>query len=155
MKWKQYIAIGFGTGLLPFGPGSWGTFPGMILYALLYKLHPLAYIFLILAFTGFGIHLATEGEKMFGIKDPKSVVIDEIVAFPVTMFLIPMSVGTLALGFLLNRLMDTTKVWPCHHLEKLPHGWGIMMDDLMAAVYSCLLMHLAIHLWPGLATYHL
>jgi len=154
MNWKKLIATGFGTGYLPIGPGSWGTFPGMLLYALLSLTHPLVYIFLVLVCAGFGVHLATEGEKQLGMKDPKAVVIDEIVAFPITMFLIPMSAGTLAVGFFLNRLMDTIKIWPCHRLERLPGGWGIMMDDMVAGIYSCLLMHLTLSIWPGLVQYH-
>lgn len=155
MNWKTIIATGFGTGFLPIGPGSWGTFPGMLLFAAMCRLHPLAYIFLIIALIPFGVHLATEAEKYFKKKDPKCVVIDEIIAFPVTMFLIPMTTGTMLLGFFLNRLMDTIKIWPCHRLEKLPGGWGIMMDDITAGIYSCLLMHVCIHFWPSILTYKL
>jgi phosphatidylglycerophosphatase A len=155
MNWKRLIATGFGTGFLPIGPGSWGTFPGMALYALLTFTHPLVYVFMVIVIAGFGVHLATETEKEFGVKDPGAIVIDEIVAFPITMFLIPMSIGTLAIGFLINRFMDTFKFWPCHKLENLPRGWGIMMDDIFAGFYSCIAMHLVLHFWPSIATYHL
>jgi phosphatidylglycerophosphatase A len=117
-------------------------------------LHPVVYIGLLLVLGYGGVWLATVTEPEFGEKDPGAIVIDEIIAFPLTMFLIPLSAGTLALGFFLNRLMDTVKFWPCDDLQRLPGGWGIMLDDMVAAVYSCALMHLAIHYWPNLLTFH-
>lgn len=154
MNWKKLIATGFGTGYLPIGPGSWGTFPGMLLCWAMQPLHPMLYLWLILLGAWASVHLVTAVEPEFGRKDPGEIVIDEIIAFPLTMFLIPLSAGTLLLGFLLNRLMDTMKLWPCDGLQRLPGGWGVMMDDMVAAVQSCLLMHLAIHLWPQLKAFH-
>ncbi len=153
MNWKKWIATGFGTGYLPIGPGSWGTFPGMLLCWAMQPLPPMLYALAILPLALAGVHLAGVAEKEFGRKDPGQIVIDEIVAFPITMFLIPVTWGTMLLGFFLNRLMDTIKLWPCHRLEKLPAGWGIMMDDLVAAVYSCLLMHAALHHWPHIVAW--
>jgi phosphatidylglycerophosphatase A len=154
INWKRIIATGFGTGFLPIGPGSWGTFPGMLLCWMMQPLHPIFYLLVIIILGRFGVYLATEVEKEFKKKDPGAIVIDEIVAFPITMFLIPLSVGTLALGFFLNRLFDTIKFWPCNRLEKLPGGWGIMLDDLAAAIYSCISMHIVVHYWPKLLQYH-
>jgi phosphatidylglycerophosphatase A len=148
MNWKTFLATGFGTGYLPIGPGSWGTFPGMALCWLMQPLHPVLYLVLIVVLSGWGVYLATEAEKHFGKKDPGVIVIDEVVAFPLTMFLVPLSFGTLVVGFFLNRLMDTIKIWPCNGLQELPGGWGIMLDDLVAAVYSCMLMHLVLRFWP-------
>ncbi len=150
MNWKRLIATGFGTGFLPIGPGSWGTLPGILLCWAMQPLSPLFYLFFIFALSGFGIYLATEAEKEFSKKDPGEIVVDEIIAFPLTMFLIPLGLKTLVLGFFLNRLMDTIKLWPCHSLQKLPGGWGIVLDDLVAAIYSCALMHLALYQWPGI-----
>jgi phosphatidylglycerophosphatase A len=153
MNWKKIIATGFGTGYLPVGPGSWGTFPGMLLCVAMQPLHPALYLLAIAALSAFGVWLATVVEPLFPKKDPGQIVIDEIAAFPLTMFLIPLGWGTLCLGFFLNRLMDTIKIWPCDGLQNLPGGWGIMLDDLMAAVYSCALMHLCIKLWPQILTW--
>jgi phosphatidylglycerophosphatase A len=155
MNWKKFVATGFGTGYLPIGPGSWGTFPGMLLCWCMQPLHPSLYLLLILLLGGVGIWLATVVEANdFKEKDPGAIVIDEIVAFPLTMFLIPLSLGTLMVGFFFNRLMDTMKIWPCYGLQRLPGGWGIMIDDLIAAVYSCIIMHVILHYWPGLAQYY-
>jgi len=150
MNWKKIIATGFGTGYLPIGPGSWGTFPGMLLCWAMQPLPVFGYVIVVILLAMAGVYLAGVVEPEFGKKDPGQIVIDEIVAFPITMFLIPVGWGTMVLGFFLNRLLDTIKPWPCHRLEKLPGGWGIMMDDLFAGVYSCLLMHAALYKWPAI-----
>ena len=125
----------------------------MLLCWMMQPLHPVLYVLVVILLGLAGVHLAAVAEKDFKKKDPGQIVIDEIVAFPITMFLIPVSWGTMILGFFLNRLMDTLKIWPCHRLEKLSGGWGIMMDDLAAGVYSCLLMHAALNQWPELLTW--
>jgi phosphatidylglycerophosphatase A len=154
MNWKKLIATGFGTGYLPIGPGSWGTFPGMLLCWFMQPLNPVLYIVSIIVLSGFGIYLATEAEKLFPKKDPGAIVIDEIIAFPLTMFLVPLSLGTLLVGFFFNRLMDTIKIYPCNSLQNLPGGWGIMLDDIVAAIYSCAIMHVIIHYWPAILEYY-
>jgi phosphatidylglycerophosphatase A len=115
---------------------------------------PWAYLAVALALGLAAVPVATAGERHFGKKDPGAVVIDEIVAFPITMWLAPFSLGTLAVGFFVNRLADTLKLWPCHRLQDLPAGWGIVLDDLVAAFQSCLLLHAALHFWPALAAFH-
>ena len=150
MNWKKIIATGFGTGYLPIGPGSWGTFPGMLLCWAMQPLPVWGYVAMVIFLACVGVHIAGEVEPEFGKKDPGQIVIDEIVAFPITMFLIPISWGTMVLGFFLNRLIDTIKPWPACRLERLAGGWGIMMDDLCAGVYSCLLMHAALAKWPAI-----
>ncbi|MBI4027583.1 MAG: phosphatidylglycerophosphatase A [Verrucomicrobia bacterium] len=151
MNWKKLIATGFGTGCLPVAPGSCGTLLGIPLYLGLHPLHPAFYILGLVLLGASGVYLSGEAERHIGRKDPGEIVIDEIAAFPLTMFLIPLNTGTLVLGFLLNRLMDIAKPWPCRPIQALPGGWGIMLDDLMAAVYSCALLHLALRFWPVLA----
>ena len=150
MNWKKLIATGFGAGYLPVAPGSWGTLPGVVLWLILRPLPPLFYLLVVIVLSGLAIYVSTGSEKDFGKKDPEAIVIDEIVAFPLTMFLVPLTAGTLIVGFLLNRLMDIIKIWPCNALQRLPAGWGIVLDDLMAALYSCGLMHLVIHYRPNL-----
>ena len=152
--WIRLLATGFGAGYLPIGPGSWGTFPGMLLCWALQPLPAWGYLAAAVALGLAAVPLATAGERHFGRKDPGEVVIDEIVAFPITMWLVPLSLGTLAAGFFLNRLMDTLKLWPCHRLQSLPGGWGILLDDLVAAGQSCLLMHATLFFWPELRSFH-
>ena len=74
--------------------------------------------------------------RLVGRKDPGIVVVDEVVGQWVTLAALPFTPVTAALGFLLFRVMDVVKPWPARDLERLPGGWGIMADDVMAGVYA-------------------
>jgi phosphatidylglycerophosphatase A len=101
-----------------------------------------------------GVPLCALGARWLGGKDPQSVVWDEIVSIPITFFLVSAAhLGrpeVLVTGFALNRLFDTWKPPPVRQFERLPAGLGIMADDVMAGVYSCLSLHLllACHMLP-------
>jgi phosphatidylglycerophosphatase A len=73
-------------------------------------------------------------------KDPQFVVMDEVLGIFLTFFLVPISLKTALVGFLLFRLFDILKPFPCRRLEKLPRFWGIAADDLMAGFYSWLIL---------------
>jgi len=68
--------------------------------------------------------------------DPQEVVIDEAMGMAITLAFVPLNLKTIALGFLLFRILDVTKPFPVRRFEKLPGGWGIVMDDVMAGVYA-------------------
>jgi phosphatidylglycerophosphatase A len=92
-----------------------------------------------------------------GKTDPGEVVADEIAGQSVTFLTVGFLAietfstkqiwGTAALGFLLYRAFDAVKPWPIHKLEKLPAGWGILADDLMASVYAAIALQVCIRLW--------
>ena len=68
--------------------------------------------------------------------------LDEIASLPITFFLVPIdSVGVAAAGFALHRLFDISKPPPIRQIERLPAGLGVMADDWMAGVYSCVALH--------------
>jgi len=84
-----------------------------------------------------GVWAAGESEKFFGRTDPGHVVIDEVVGQMVTFLLVPDASWKLLLaGFVLFRAFDVTKPFPAGRAERLPGGWGIMIDDLLAGVYA-------------------
>jgi phosphatidylglycerophosphatase A len=85
--------------------------------------------------------------RAFGQKDPSRVVIDEVVGFMITMFCIPCTFRTVLLGFFIFRLADIIKPFPARRSEKLPSGWGIMMDDVWAGVYGNILLRIIWHFW--------
>jgi phosphatidylglycerophosphatase A len=87
-----------------------------------------------------GVPICNVGARVLGKKDPGAVVYDEIAAFFVVFAMTPVSWKSAGFGFLLFRLFDITKPWPIRRLEKLPDGWGVMADDLMAGLYSCVLL---------------
>lgn len=131
------VAFGFGAGLSPKAPGTFGTVVGVILYLILRYL-PLPYYLLvtvILTLSAFWI--CDWSAKDIGVHDYPGIVLDEIVAFLWVMIAVPLSWWTLLLGFLLFRLFDVWKPWPIRLLDqRIGGGVGIVVDDLLAAVYS-------------------
>jgi phosphatidylglycerophosphatase A len=89
--------------------------------------------------------------RLGNLKDPGCVVYDEITGMLITFFLTPpLTWKTALLGFALFRLFDVTKLPPVRQLEKLPDGLGVMADDWMAGVFSCLALHGCLALFPSL-----
>ncbi len=76
--------------------------------------------------------------------DPQEVVIDEVVGMAVTLALVPLDLKTIGLGFLLFRIFDVAKPFPVRRFEKLPGGWGIVMDDVMAGIYANLCLRIVL-----------
>ena len=82
------------------------------------------------------------GERYFGRKDPGQVVIDEIACFPLAMLGLPVTAGYLIAAFVLFRLFDVVKPPPARQIQRLPAGWGITADDVVATLYTCGVLHL-------------
>ena len=80
--------------------------------------------------------MAGEAEKVFKKKDSRLIVIDEMAGFLVTLFLIPWNAKSIAAGFFLFRLIDIVKPFPIRRLERLPGGWGVVTDDVLAGIYA-------------------
>jgi phosphatidylglycerophosphatase A len=95
----------------------------------------------VLALAFLGIFVSQEAEKMWGAKDPSCIVIDEIVGFQCTMFLIAPTVAHIAVGFVLFRIFDIVKPFPIRVVEKrIPGGYGVVGDDVIAGIYSNILL---------------
>ncbi|MBD3295847.1 MAG: phosphatidylglycerophosphatase A [Candidatus Omnitrophica bacterium] len=138
-KTDELIATVLGLGYLPLMPGTWGSLGGLVMCFLL-RQHIILYsVFFALSFFA-GVVFSGRMEKNTGIKDPSSVVIDEFACmFPVFLF-VPMTPLTVILGFSLYRVFDIMKVPPMRRLEMAGGGWGIMLDDLVSAVYANLIL---------------
>lgn len=153
---KWIITLG-GAGLMPFAPGTWGSLVAAIwLYLLLWAVGPAAWALVsilgILFFSVLAVALGRWGVEHFGRKDPGPFVLDEAAGIFLTALLLPPSTGRkLALSVLLVfatfRVFDIVKLAPARQLEKLPEGWGILFDDLAAAVYANLVCQLVVRLW--------
>ncbi len=142
-KWASRIATGLGVGYLPVMPGTAGSLVGFFLFFILRDLSTAGGA-LVLFFTfGIGVYTAGLSESFFKLKDSSHIVIDEIFAMLLVSFLLPPSPRWWIAGFLLFRLFDITKPPPIRTLEKLRGGWGVMMDDLLAAVYTIGLLRLS------------
>jgi phosphatidylglycerophosphatase A len=105
-----------------------------------------AAILLAVAAIAIGIPAATQVARGSGIKDPQFVVIDEVAGQLITLIAIPVSWQSLLLGFILFRGFDIVKPPPVRNLERLPEGYGIVIDDVGAGLYAFLLMHGALML---------
>jgi phosphatidylglycerophosphatase A len=145
-----FVATGFGVGLVPFAPGTVGSLWGLPLAWAVGHLPVLPQIIVIGLIFIAGVPICTAAARyMGGLKDPGSIVLDEIASFPVVFCLMGSGWSwKLALaGFVLHRLFDITKPPPARQLERLPEGLGIMADDFAAAVYANLALRLVI--WSG------
>lgn len=142
------LATGCYAGYLPIAPGTFGTLVAVPLCYLLSLLGPFEGIFFIGVFGGFAIWIAGEAEKIFEKRDPGFIVIDEIAGLLVALFAIPWSAKNVLIGFLLFRLMDIAKPFPIRRVEsKLPGGWGVVSDDLLAGVYANVILRLVMRLF--------
>jgi phosphatidylglycerophosphatase A len=127
------LATWFGCGLVPVAPGTAGSLGALPLYLVAVRLGRGALAVTILVVTSVGIWAASRVARDLRQKDPQIVVIDEVAGMLVTM--LPMSVVSLravVVGFVAFRLFDMIKPWPVRDLEKLPGGWGIVLDDVAA-----------------------
>jgi phosphatidylglycerophosphatase A len=137
------LAFGFGSGLLPKAPGTYGTLVGIPIYLLIEPLPLTYYAALVgLAFI-IGIWLCEVTSRDLGVHDHGGIVWDEIVGYLVTMVFAPTGWIWLLLGFLLFRFFDILKPWPIRWIDKqVRGGFGIMVDDLIAGVFAagCLIL---------------
>jgi len=136
MRWAVWLASGGGLGYFPRFPGTMGSLLGLLLFLPLRRLSPLAYgIFLLLLFF-LGVEASSRSEPFFKKKDASEIIIDEIHAMLLVSYCLPEAWTWWIAGFCVFRLFDIAKPPPIPVLEKLPKGWGVMMDDLLAALFT-------------------
>jgi len=139
----KLVATGFGCGLAPALPGTVGTLPGIPLYLLLTAFGWPAYLLFLIVFTGGAVYIAQAAEGLFAAKDPPRIVIDEVAGFLWTMFLVPPTLAGIFFGFIFFRFFDIVKPYPIRLFQdKLPGGYGVVADDVMAGIYSNLALHI-------------
>jgi len=140
----HFLAFGFGSGLSPKAPGTIGTLVAVPLVMMLLHLPIAAYLCCIAAMSLFGIYLCGESAKRLGVHDHPGIVWDEFVGFAITMIAVPNTWEYLAAGFVLFRVFDIAKPWPIREADhRLFGGVGIMLDDMLAGLFSCVLLHIA------------
>jgi phosphatidylglycerophosphatase A len=133
-----WLATGSWVGFSPIMPGTFGALLGLPLAYAIWEISLLwVQVAVIVAIALTAVPICTAAARRLGRKDPGCVILDEIVSLPVTFFLLPANEpAVLALGFVLHRVFDILKPFPVRQVERLPEGWGIVADDLMAGVYS-------------------
>ncbi len=154
---RLLLVTGLGTGYLPVAPGTWGSAAVAVLYIVLAgALRPgttgltLAMAAVAAVSGAVCVALGPFAEHRFGMKDPGRVTIDEWAGQAITLMAMPVIagwggavlVGGVAFGAF--RLFDVLKPPPIHWLEKFPAGWGVLVDDVGAAVYANLLCRIVL-----------
>ncbi|MFH0774740.1 MAG: phosphatidylglycerophosphatase A [bacterium] len=139
-KIAVFLAQGTGLGRLPFIPATFGSLWGVVLWLTFNS--PFCYIATLFVVTIGGTFLADIAEKESGMKDDRSIVVDEIAGFLITMIGLPREINWLVAGFILFRLLDIIKPPPIRGLQRLKGGLGIMIDDVAAGVLGCCILHL-------------
>lgn len=138
-----FAALGFGAGLSPKAPGTVGTLVAIPLYLLLQPLPLFWYLLATVAAFVIGVWLCQQAVNWLQQEDPSAVVWDEIVGYLVTMIMAPQGWQWLLAGFVLFRLFDIWKPWPVKLADEQVHGgFGIMLDDVIAAVYAAICLQL-------------
>jgi len=138
-----FIAMGLGSGLFPWAPGTAGTLLTVPLVWFLQQQSVLIYAMVTLFVLLTGSWVCGYAAKKLQVYDHSGIVYDEVAGFLITMFMMPHGAYWLLAGFILFRFFDAVKPWPISWFDKNIHGgFGIMLDDVIAGVFSlfCLLL---------------
>jgi phosphatidylglycerophosphatase A len=136
-------------------PGTWGSVAGLLYFLLFFQ--PLSLVPTLLL-TGAAVYFAVafcgEAEKRMGRKDPGQVILDEFVVMPLCFLGWRLLAGAgwphwgiFIAGFALFRFYDILKPLGIHRLQDWPGGWGVVVDDVAAALAACATLHLGAWLW--------
>jgi phosphatidylglycerophosphatase A len=140
-KLAWVLATWFGFGLSPRAPGTVGTLGAIPLYLAASRGGWSGVAGVAALVTVAGIWSSSRVASELGAKDPQLVVIDEVAGFLVTMLPVrEASESALLAGFLVFRALDILKPWPIRRLERLPSGWGIVLDDVAAGLMGAAVM---------------
>ena len=141
----HFIAFGGGAGLVPLAPGTMGTLLALPLYWLIAPwLGPLEFLLVVAALFALGVWACEVTGKAIGVADHGGMVWDEVVAFLIVLFFIPATLLWQASAFLLFRVFDILKPPPIRYYERtFKNGFGVMLDDLVAAFYTLLVFAIA------------
>lgn len=139
----HFIAFGFGTGAIPVAPGTFGTLIAIPFYLLFAQLPLVYYVLLVVLITIGSMILCDRVTKEIKIHDHQGMNLDEVVGFLVTMINAPQGLLWIVIGFLLFRFFDIFKPWPIRWMdEKLEGGFGIILDDVLAGIYSMIIIQI-------------
>jgi len=149
--YEQFVKItatGLGTGYFPGMPGTAGTIVGIPVCLVFSVFSWPIYLLSAAALFFLAVVVSRDAARIYGTADPPCVVIDEIVGFVCTMFLVTPTPVHIGLGFVLFRFFDIVKPFPVRYMETaLPVGYDIVGDDVAAAVYANIVLHGIIWYW--------
>lgn len=142
------IAFGFGSGLIPWAPGTWGTLIAVPITLFVMQFGFAVHLVFAILAAIFGIYVCGESARRLGVHDHPGIVWDEITGFAVTMLTVPLAAGGgspqlywVVAGFALFRLLDIWKPWPIREADhSLSGGLGIMLDDVIAGIFAAAIL---------------
>ena len=145
------ISSFFFTGYIPVAPGTWASILAVFIWLIIPVNSLLIKFFIIGCLLVIGVIVAGLAESYSGVVDPSYVVIDEVVGMWLALLLIPQNLTTnrlplILLTFCIFRLFDITKFFPINKCEKIRGGIGIMLDDIVAGIFTAIVMNLIIWL---------
>jgi phosphatidylglycerophosphatase A len=137
-----FLAFGFGSGLAPRAPGTFGTLAAVPLYLALSQFAPVVYLALVIAVCVAGIWICQRAADQLGVHDHPGIVWDEFAGLLVTMIPAPLWWPWTLAGFVLFRLFDIWKPWPISWADRhCEGGLGIMLDDVLAGGLAALVLY--------------
>ncbi len=147
-KISELLATFFYVGYLPAAPGSIATIlGGLLAFALMPNIA--LYLAVTVFITVVGFLASARAEKVIGKKDPGSIVIDEVAGVMIAFFLLPPTLPVFWTAFFVFRAFDMLKIYPGNKFEGLGGSAGIMLDDIIAGVYTNIVMHVALR-WAAI-----
>lgn len=147
-RFALWMSTGLGIGYIPFASGTFGTLWGVLLFYLGRDFPWQVMAGATLLFILFSVYCAQQAEEALGGHDSSRIVIDEVAGYLVAVIAIPFSWRTMLLAFLLFRLFDIAKPYPIRHIDRRwGGGWGVVMDDVLAGVFSNLSLRLIMWIW--------
>lgn len=139
------LSLGFGSGLAPVAPGTFGTLFAVPFYLLLAQLSLPWYLLAVNLGFVIGVYICQYTSDALGVHDHGGIVWDEFVGYWITMIAVPFAWQWILLGFVLFRGFDIVKPWPVKIADKkIKGGFGIMLDDVLAGLYALACMHLVL-----------
>ena len=155
MNLPVIISTLFGAGYFPKVPGTAGTLIAALVYLLLpIKLfgslrNNVIFLICVLILSLISVLFISKAEKKLG-QDNNKIVLDEFLGYFIAVVFLPKTVLIAVFAFILFRFFDILKPEPVNVLQKLPAGWGVIADDLMAGVYTNISLQILIRFFPGI-----
>ena len=145
----HFLALGFGSGLAPKAPGTFGTLAALPLYFLMMNLSLPVFVAITLIITIVGFWICDIAAKDMQVHDHGAIVWDEVAGMLITMIAAPVGLLPLVVGFALFRFFDIFKPWPIKLLDRhVKGGFGIMIDDVLAGVFAAICLQAIHYFWP-------
>ena len=150
-KFSEYLSTLFGIGYFPKAPGTAGTLFAAIVYFALPDnwQNPIFALMAILVGSLISVFFISKAEEGLG-HDNGKIVLDEFWGYLIAVLFLPKTLVIIIAAFVLFRIFDILKPEPVDVLQKLPKGWGVMADDIMAGIYANIVLQIVIRLIPNI-----